>query len=202
MVDYTVPDVIHDMVDLYIKHRTPFVMGTTGGNRAQILADVQAADLYAVIAPQMGKQVRRGGQRKRERERDGCWACCQLHTSRHGTCACMWPPPVAMCSYACRPLAGGSVVRAVQASRQSGCWEGQKVACAYVYTHMHTLGMRCCPLLLCVQVVAFQAMMEVMAEKFPGAFSGYTLKVCGWEPHAPPRQPQLHRRQQHTRSAS
>jgi hypothetical protein len=57
MVDYTVPDVIHDMVDLYIKHKTPFVMGTTGGNRAQILADVTAADLYAVIAPQMGKQV-------------------------------------------------------------------------------------------------------------------------------------------------
>jgi dihydrodipicolinate reductase len=60
MVDYTVPDVIHDMVDLYIKHQTPFVMGTTGGNRAQILADVKAADLYAVIAPQMGKQVRLG----------------------------------------------------------------------------------------------------------------------------------------------
>lgn len=58
MVDYTVPDVIHDMIDLYIKHKTPFVMGTTGGNRQQILADVQAADLYAVIAPQMGKQVR------------------------------------------------------------------------------------------------------------------------------------------------
>jgi hypothetical protein len=32
---------------------------------------------------------------------------------------------------------------------------------------------------LTLQVVAFQAMMEVMAEKFPGAFSGYTLKVCG-----------------------
>lgn len=57
MVDYTVPDVIHEMVDLYIKHKTPFVMGTTGGDRAKILADVKAADLYAVIAPQMGKQV-------------------------------------------------------------------------------------------------------------------------------------------------
>lgn len=32
--------------------------------------------------------------------------------------------------------------------------------------------------MLTLQVVAFQAMMEVMAEKFPGAFSGYTLKVC------------------------
>lgn len=57
MVDYTVPDIIHDMVDLYIRHRTPFVMGTTGGDRARIAAEVGAAGLYAVIAPQMGKQV-------------------------------------------------------------------------------------------------------------------------------------------------
>jgi hypothetical protein len=35
---------------------------------------------------------------------------------------------------------------------------------------------RCC---CCCQVVAFQAMMEMMAETFPGAFSGYTLKVRG-----------------------
>eukprot|EP00775_Hariotina_reticulata_P005324 gene5324-5559_t len=82
MVDYTVPDVIHDMVDLYIRHKTPFVMGTTGGDRNKLAADVKAADLYAVIAPQMGKQV-----------------------------------------------------------------------------------------------VAFQAMMEMMAQQFPGAYSGYTLKV-------------------------
>ncbi|KAF6261032.1 hypothetical protein COO60DRAFT_1294061 [Scenedesmus sp. NREL 46B-D3] len=82
MVDYTLPDVIHDMAQLYIKHNTPFVMGTTGGDRAKLAADVQAADLYAVIAPQMGKQV-----------------------------------------------------------------------------------------------VAFQAMMEMMAATFPGAFAGYTLKV-------------------------
>jgi hypothetical protein len=35
----------------------------------------------------------------------------------------------------------------------------------------------CCYCRLCCQVVAFQAMMEMMAETFPGAFSGYTLKV-------------------------
>ena len=29
----------------------------------------------------------------------------------------------------------------------------------------------------CVQVVAFQAMMEMMAQQFPGAFSGYNLAV-------------------------
>ena len=32
-------------------------------------------------------------------------------------------------------------------------------------------------LLLLLQVVAFQAMMEMMAEEFPGAFAGYTLEV-------------------------
>jgi len=57
MVDYTVPDAIHTMVDTYVRNATPFVMGTTGGDRERILAEVKAAGLYAVIAPQMGKQV-------------------------------------------------------------------------------------------------------------------------------------------------
>ncbi|KAG2492224.1 hypothetical protein HYH03_009469 [Edaphochlamys debaryana] len=57
MVDYTLPDAIHGMVDFYTKHDTPFVMGTTGGDRAKILAQVQAAKTYAVIAPNMGKQI-------------------------------------------------------------------------------------------------------------------------------------------------
>ena len=35
----------------------PFVMGTTGGDRDQLRADVEASGVYAVIAPQMGKQV-------------------------------------------------------------------------------------------------------------------------------------------------
>jgi hypothetical protein len=34
------------------------LLQTTGGDRAKLAADVKAADLYAVIAPQMGKQVR------------------------------------------------------------------------------------------------------------------------------------------------
>lgn len=57
MVDYTLPDVIHEMANLYIQQQTPFVMGTTGGDRDKLAADVKNADLYAVIAPQMGKQV-------------------------------------------------------------------------------------------------------------------------------------------------
>jgi hypothetical protein len=36
------------------------LLQTTGGDRAKLAADVKAADLYAVIAPQMGKQVRLG----------------------------------------------------------------------------------------------------------------------------------------------
>ena len=43
----------------YGANRVPFVMGTTGGDREQLLADTLASGTYAVIAPQMGKQVRR-----------------------------------------------------------------------------------------------------------------------------------------------
>lgn len=32
-------------------------MGTTGGDRHQLLEDTKNASVYAVIAPQMGKQV-------------------------------------------------------------------------------------------------------------------------------------------------
>ncbi|KXZ49169.1 hypothetical protein GPECTOR_23g95 [Gonium pectorale] len=60
MVDYTLPDAIHSMVDFYVKHGTPFVMGTTGGDRAKIhqqARGVSDARTYAVIAPNMGKQI-------------------------------------------------------------------------------------------------------------------------------------------------
>lgn len=44
-------------VDFYVKHMTPFVMGTTGGDRHKLLETVQGAQLYAVIAPNMSKQI-------------------------------------------------------------------------------------------------------------------------------------------------
>eukprot|EP00955_Chlamydomonas_euryale_P101666 365362-Chlamydomonas_euryale.AAC.21 len=56
-VDYTVPDVIHQQVDFYVEHGMPFVMGTTGGDRNAINRQVEDAKLYAVIAPNMGKQI-------------------------------------------------------------------------------------------------------------------------------------------------
>lgn len=142
MVDYTVPDVIHDMVDLYIKHRTPFVMGTTGGNRAQILADVQAADLYAVIAPQMGKQVR-GAEKESERRLLGVLSAAHKppwHVRVHVVATC------SIVQRARRPGAGGSVVRAVQASRQSGCWARRWLAhtCTHICTLSACVAARCC----------------------------------------------------------
>jgi dihydrodipicolinate reductase len=35
------PDVIMDMAALYCKHKTPFVMGTTGGDREKLLRDAE-----------------------------------------------------------------------------------------------------------------------------------------------------------------
>lgn len=32
-------------------------MGTTGGDRAKIIKDIQESGVYAVVAPNMGKQV-------------------------------------------------------------------------------------------------------------------------------------------------
>eukprot|EP00252_Welwitschia_mirabilis_P017559 TRINITY_DN38897_c0_g1_i1.p1 TRINITY_DN38897_c0_g1~~TRINITY_DN38897_c0_g1_i1.p1 ORF type:complete len:335 (+),score=59.06 TRINITY_DN38897_c0_g1_i1:128-1132(+) len=82
VVDFTVPSVVNENAELYCKVGVPFVLGTTGGDRDKLIATVKQSNNYAVIAPQMGKQV-----------------------------------------------------------------------------------------------VAFQAAMKIMAEQFPGAFSGYSLKV-------------------------
>lgn len=46
-----------DNAELYCKIGVPFVMGTTGGDRQLLYKTVQDANVYAVISPQMGKQV-------------------------------------------------------------------------------------------------------------------------------------------------
>ncbi|KAF3544151.1 hypothetical protein DY000_02002452 [Brassica cretica] len=43
--------------ELYSKVGVPFVMGTTGGDRNKLYETVEEAKIYAVISPQMGKQV-------------------------------------------------------------------------------------------------------------------------------------------------
>ncbi|XP_073012360.1 probable 4-hydroxy-tetrahydrodipicolinate reductase 1, chloroplastic [Typha latifolia] len=57
VVDYTVPEAVNANAELYCKLGVPFVMGTTGGDRQMLYKTVQDANVYAVISPQMGKQV-------------------------------------------------------------------------------------------------------------------------------------------------
>lgn len=57
IVDYTVPDAVNENAELYCKIGVPFVMGTTGGDRELLFKTVADSNVYAVISPQMGKQV-------------------------------------------------------------------------------------------------------------------------------------------------
>lgn len=57
VVDYTMPNCVNDNADFYAQNGVPFVMGTTGGDRDRVAAAAEAAGVYAVVAPQMGKQV-------------------------------------------------------------------------------------------------------------------------------------------------
>lgn len=45
------------MLNFMQKKKIPFVMGTTGGDRDQLLKDMEDASASAVIAPNMGKQI-------------------------------------------------------------------------------------------------------------------------------------------------
>lgn len=56
-IDYTHPSAVNDNAVFYTEHRLPFVMGTTGGDRERLMADVESRDAFAVIAPNMGKQI-------------------------------------------------------------------------------------------------------------------------------------------------
>ena len=56
-IDYTHPSAVNSNAELYARHKLNFVMGTTGGDRQKLLADTEAGGAYAVIAPNMGKQV-------------------------------------------------------------------------------------------------------------------------------------------------
>ncbi|WMV11871.1 hypothetical protein MTR67_005256 [Solanum verrucosum] len=57
VVDYTLPAAVNDNAELYCKVGVPFVMGTTGGDREKLYKTVADSKVYAVISPQMGKQV-------------------------------------------------------------------------------------------------------------------------------------------------
>lgn len=58
IVDYTHPTAANPNVDLYGAAGVSFVIGTTGGDEAAMRRAVAGADgVYAVIAPNMGKQI-------------------------------------------------------------------------------------------------------------------------------------------------
>ncbi|MGM0443453.1 MAG: dihydrodipicolinate reductase [Fibrobacterota bacterium] len=56
-VDYTHPTAVNENAAFYVRHDLPFVMGTTGGDRDDLRDTVDRAGLYAVIAPNMAKQI-------------------------------------------------------------------------------------------------------------------------------------------------
>jgi len=56
-VDYTHPSAVNGNAEFYVKHKIPFVMGTTGGDRDALMAMVKNANHPCVIAPNMAKQI-------------------------------------------------------------------------------------------------------------------------------------------------
>jgi 4-hydroxy-tetrahydrodipicolinate reductase len=56
-VDFTLPLAVNDNAEFYCRHELPFVMGTTGGDRALLEKEVCSSSIPAVIAPNMAKQI-------------------------------------------------------------------------------------------------------------------------------------------------
>ncbi len=56
-VDFTHPTAVVDNARFYCDNNLPFVMGTTGGDRRQLIDTVEQSPNAAVIAPNMAKQI-------------------------------------------------------------------------------------------------------------------------------------------------
>jgi 4-hydroxy-tetrahydrodipicolinate reductase len=56
-IDFSHPAAVNQNARLYCNHGLPFVMGTTGGDRAQLIETVNSSTVSAVIAPNMAKQI-------------------------------------------------------------------------------------------------------------------------------------------------
>ena len=56
-IDYTHPSAVNSNAKFYLRNNIPFVMGTTGGDREQLMNDMEEGKGFAVIAPNMGKQI-------------------------------------------------------------------------------------------------------------------------------------------------
>jgi 4-hydroxy-tetrahydrodipicolinate reductase len=56
-IDFTHPSAVNPNSELYCRLGLPFVMGTTGGDRERLMQVVKDSALYALIAPNMCKQI-------------------------------------------------------------------------------------------------------------------------------------------------
>jgi len=56
-IDFTHPSAVNGNAEWYAEHQLPFVMGTTGGDRDALMSVTQTSGTYAVIAPNMAKQI-------------------------------------------------------------------------------------------------------------------------------------------------
>jgi len=56
-IDYTHPSAVNSNAEFYVEQKLPFVMGTTGGDREKLMQGVNDAKHFAVIAPNMAKQI-------------------------------------------------------------------------------------------------------------------------------------------------
>mmetsp|Transcript_37683 Transcript_37683/g.82119 ORF Transcript_37683/g.82119 Transcript_37683/m.82119 type:complete len:342 (+) Transcript_37683:171-1196(+) len=56
-IDFTHPSAVNGNALFYAEKGIPFVMGTTGGDRDKLMKDMEDAKHFAVIAPNMAKQI-------------------------------------------------------------------------------------------------------------------------------------------------
>ena len=56
-IDFTHPSAVNGNAIYYAEKNIPFVMGTTGGDREQLMKDMEDAKHFSVIAPNMAKQI-------------------------------------------------------------------------------------------------------------------------------------------------
>jgi|EP00427_Karlodinium_veneficum_P030758 4-hydroxy-tetrahydrodipicolinate reductase len=57
IIDFTHPSAVNPNAEVYNSTKCPFVMGTTGGDRDKLMKVTADSDTYAVIAPNMCKQI-------------------------------------------------------------------------------------------------------------------------------------------------
>uniref|UniRef100_A0A6U3NYN1 4-hydroxy-tetrahydrodipicolinate reductase n=1 Tax=Ditylum brightwellii TaxID=49249 RepID=A0A6U3NYN1_9STRA len=56
-IDFTHPSAVNGNALFYADNNIPFVMGTTGGDREKLMSDMEEKKAFAVIAPNMAKQI-------------------------------------------------------------------------------------------------------------------------------------------------